>query len=293
MKQTIDKQQALKYTNNWKALMDTNDFNAINTYLNSGLSFRITRSEYEMMKANRPDTVRYYFGLTDEGTFKILIIDDVADTPMLKEQVKHQYILEKELGDDITLPRHQDSSERSNFDNELLKMLSVNHPSTQAQTLTVEKEVRKSQKHTVATEIEFNEGLDRMFMWSKHSLDWFRMKFEFLESRKEKGMYIFPLMANPFQDLEAIFESDPNTQFAYHFFGLKLKTEKKFEEAFQIIINMKKRNKDFIKFYTIDLMVTDFTIKENNTHPSMFDVSCICEHIKYEYERNQLSLLPK
>ncbi|SNR85496.1 hypothetical protein [Dokdonia pacifica] len=89
------KKNLLSYTNEWKKLTETKDIDSIIKYMNSGFSFYITRKEYNIIQANQPEYVHYYFAIKDKE-FKILIIDNKAD-----EAGDHTHVFEKSLSNEI------------------------------------------------------------------------------------------------------------------------------------------------------------------------------------------------
>ena len=247
------KKEYLKYTENWHNLFSK--YRAVDVerlaleiskHLNSGFSFSISRDEYNIMKnkAIEPTSVHYYFGISEEGKFKILILDNIADAHKIEAE-----ILEKDLTSYI------EELDLSNLENYI---------------------GGDKKLGTFENTISMNESLNRAFRWKLFSQNWLVDKFNSVHER-----LFFPLIVNPFQDLKDIFEPNSNTDkvsqttcnHAHHFFGLKQVGTGK------ITNNDHGRNLEYsvgkLSNYTIDIIVTNIT-KMDSTKNKYEDDSCPC-----------------
>lgn len=249
----------LKYTQNWQDLITKGDHLEISNHMNSGFSFHITRGEYNAMKINKPTYVHYYFGIED-GEFKILIIDDVAD----------------KAGNHGSVAKQTFKNELVDIDSDILEKLEGNIKSLESGELAEEN------KNTI-TPIE---ALNRSFRWKLFSSNWLEYKIK--DMREMKGRVFFPLIKNPIKDLDDVFTSTSgSSDYAHHFFGLKL-----------IENNSIKDENGNLQFpvgkmgsYMIDIIVTNIT---DMNYPEYYgDDSIICrEGYDRTYSENRYSLLP-
>ena len=234
------------YTQEWKSLVASKDVHRITKHLNSGFSFYISREEYEQMKANNPEYVHYYFGIKN-GTFTILVIDNVAD-----KQADHSNILEKELSN----------------------QLNERFISAVDQSLTPD----AAKKDNV---ISLQEALERSFRWKLFAYNW----IEAMANGKYSEC-IFPMIINPFEDLDNVFKKEEHTH-AYHFMGLK-KTKK-------ALLRATKEDQDQyavgnMEDYMIDIIITNITQYDNTD--DMNDNSCPGGTMLIVTNKSDFSLLP-
>lgn len=110
--------------------------------------------------------------------------------------------------------------------------------------------------------ISLEEALNRSFRWKLFSYNW-------LKAMSEKKYYkdhTLPLIINPIEDLENIFENSSES-YAYHFFGLKEKSNDTDNDQYSI---------NSMDNYMIDIIVTNVTSIHNtdNEDDSANDNSC-------------------
>lgn len=256
-------EEYLKLTQNWQDIIIKGNHIEISNHMNSGFSFHITREEYEIMKKNNPKYVHYYFGVED-GNFKILIIDDVAD-----KDGEHKSVFKR------------------NFENELVDIDPKNIPKLLEQLEGNIKSIESGELNEKDNTITPIEALNRSFRWKLFSSNWLKHKIQHMA--KMKSGIFFPLIKNPIEDLDDIFKSPDSSNYAHHFFGLKLlkqkdSTVKNEDGTIQYPV-------DKMDNYMIDIIVTNITDMD---YPEYFgDRSVIC-HEDYDktYSGKKYSLLP-
>lgn len=248
-----------KYTQNWQNLItsskNSSDVSEISRKLNSGFSFAISDEEYKTMKENRPEYVHYYFGVSDEGEFIILVIDDVSD-----DKRDFDKVLEKKTGN--SLPELEKG--------ELL--------------LGLEKQIQ-IKKENSDVNLSALEALKRSFRWNISSENW--LKFVMKDMTRENDEFFFPLMKNPFKDLENVFEpknqkSRDASGFAHHFFGLK---EIKEEDRTKANQRELKAEINSMSSYSMDIIITNLVDKNNLQDDIYGDVSW---PFPYYYSKKEL-----